>query len=170
MDIIKEYKSGKSIPDLFKETGIPQSTLRNMLNKAGVLRSRAEAIILASKAGKLGSANRGKKRTFSEEWKRNISLGRKAALAGKSKGTSIKSSGYVEYTTGQFKGRSVHVVTMEANIGRRLFANEVVHHIDGNRSNNDLSNLMLMTRSEHASLHARENLNNRKRDIHGKFE
>ena len=30
-----------------------------------------------------------------------------------------------------------------------------IHHIDGNGHNNDLSNLQLLTRSEHASLHAK---------------
>lgn len=29
----------------------------------------------------------------------------------------------------------------------------VIHHIDGNKRNNDIHNLMLMSRSEHTSLH-----------------
>ena len=47
-----------------------------------------------------------------------------------------------------------HVAIMEDLIGRRLHAGECVHHIDGNKSNNDISNLMLMTLYEHAKLHS----------------
>ena len=67
------------------------------------------------------------------------------------------------------KYRSVHVVAMEKNIGRKLNSNEVVHHIDGNKSNNDLSNLALMTRSEHARLHAIEANKTRRRNKRGQY-
>lgn len=46
-----------------------------------------------------------------------------------------------------------HIYIMEKHIGRRLLNNEVVHHIDSNRSNNHIENLQLMTRSAHISLH-----------------
>ena len=36
-----------------------------------------------------------------------------------------------------------HRLVMEAHIGRTLLPVEIVHHIDGNPSNNDISNLML---------------------------
>lgn len=40
------------------------------------------------------------------------------------------------------------------NIGRKLTSNEIVHHIDGNPLNNNLDNLMVMTRKEHSKYHA----------------
>jgi len=49
-----------------------------------------------------------------------------------------------------------HVYVMAKLIGRKLHDDECVHHIDRNRKNNDPSNLMLMTKSEHALLHAME--------------
>lgn len=49
-----------------------------------------------------------------------------------------------------------HHHVMCEHIGRPLRDDECVHHIDRNRANNDLSNLMLMTKSEHSALHARE--------------
>ena len=67
------YESGKSIPEVSKETGIPLSTLRFRFYKAGILRSRSDAVRLAGKNGRLGSGMRGKKRSFSDEWKANIS-------------------------------------------------------------------------------------------------
>jgi hypothetical protein len=46
-----------------------------------------------------------------------------------------------------------HRHLMSMKIGRWINTNENVHHIDGNRSNNDLSNLELMTHSNHAKKH-----------------
>ena len=49
-----------------------------------------------------------------------------------------------------------HVFVMYKAIGRKLNSNECVHHIDRDRTNNDLSNLRLMTIADHALLHAIE--------------
>ena len=49
--------------------------------------------------------------------------------------------------------RSEHRIIMERIIGRRLSYNEVVHHIDGDKDNNDPANLMVVTRREHALIH-----------------
>ena len=46
-----------------------------------------------------------------------------------------------------------HQLVMEQHIGRYIMPGEVVHHIDGNKSNNDISNLLLLTNSEHIKLH-----------------
>lgn len=40
---------------------------------------------------------------------------------------------------------------MEVHLGERLKSNETVHHIDKDPLNNDLSNLTIIDRSEHAS-------------------
>ena len=42
---------------------------------------------------------------------------------------------------------------MQVHLGRKLSFNEVVHHKDNNKRNNDLSNLEVMTRSEHIRHH-----------------
>jgi hypothetical protein len=49
-----------------------------------------------------------------------------------------------------------HRLVMERCIGRYLCENEVVHHINYNRSDNRIENLKLMTASEHMSLHMKE--------------
>lgn len=51
-----------------------------------------------------------------------------------------------------------HIYLMELKIGRKLTSDENVHHIDGNRSNNDYSNLLLLTRIEHSCLHNPSNV------------
>lgn len=148
------YTGGKSIPEVADETGLGRSTVRYHLKKAGILRSRADGVRMARH--KLGNGMRGKTRVFSEEHKANISAARSAWGQENARGICQKPSGYIEYTRGEHKGRSEHVVLMEQRIGRRLCSDEVVHHIDGDRSNNDINNLALMTRAAHARLHRRE--------------
>lgn len=46
-----------------------------------------------------------------------------------------------------------HRYIMEAYLNRKLNFNEVIHHKDGNKQNNDISNLEVMSRSEHNKLH-----------------
>lgn len=47
-----------------------------------------------------------------------------------------------------------HRYIVETNIGRKLHKNEVVHHINENKHDNRLENLQLLSRSDHAKLHA----------------
>lgn len=47
-----------------------------------------------------------------------------------------------------------HVKVMQDHLGRRLEKGEVVHHIDGNKTNNDISNLDVCTVQEHNKCHA----------------
>jgi hypothetical protein len=158
-----------SIPDIHKKTGIALSTIRYALKKAKVLRKRSDGIRLASQDGKLGKT-KGRTRVFSEKWKENISRGRLKWADQNAAGVSLKPSGYVVYTRGPNKDRHVHVVLMENHLNRPLFKNEVVHHIDKNKQNNTLENLMLMTTSEHARHHALENYQQRERKENGQFK
>jgi len=50
----------------------------------------------------------------------------------------------------------LHRVVMENHLGRLLNTNEIVHHIDGNKKNNSISNLQVMTAKEHNSHHGKE--------------
>lgn len=52
-----------------------------------------------------------------------------------------------------------HILVMCNHIGRKLNSNECVHHIDRNKTNNNLNNLLLLTLEEHARLHAKEDRN-----------
>lgn len=50
-----------------------------------------------------------------------------------------------------------HIVVVEKEIGRFLYEGEVVHHIDGNKTNNDIKNLKLYeSHSQHVKDHAKQ--------------
>lgn len=46
-----------------------------------------------------------------------------------------------------------HRLVIEKSLGRYLTANEHVHHKDGDKRNNELSNLQVVSASEHSSIH-----------------
>ena len=50
---------------------------------------------------------------------------------------------------------AIHRQVYEQTHNVKLTSNDIVHHIDGNKLNNDPSNLEVMTRAEHAAHHGR---------------
>lgn len=52
--------------------------------------------------------------------------------------------------------RHEHRVVAEQMLGRPLQRGEIVHHIDGNKHNNDPSNLRVMSQADHLRLHRAE--------------
>ena len=46
-----------------------------------------------------------------------------------------------------------HRYVMEQYLGRKLKHGEEIHHIDGNKLNNSIDNLQLLTTAEHRKLH-----------------
>jgi len=73
-----------------------------------------------------------------------------------------------EYMSGKDKryksvrvgGRTVseHRLVVEGVLGRKLRKGEVVHHIDGDRQNNEKSNLLVCSQGYHLELHRRMRL------------
>lgn len=58
------------------------------------------------------------------------------------------------------------ILVMERHIGRYLKSSEVVHHLDNNSLNNNLSNLKLLpNQSEHIKIHLKEMLRKRKDNL-----
>lgn len=160
-DIVDYYINGMSIPDISDKTQIPLSTVRNKLISAGVvLRTRKQGIALALKSGKMRSRKGIKRGPMPIETRKKLS---------KSNGFRVNTNGYAEHTRGEHKGKHIHRTNMETHIGRKLYENEHVHHIDGNKLNNEIDNLMLLTNSQHARLHRMLDCHTRKRDKLGRF-
>lgn len=57
---------------------------------------------------------------------------------------------------GKLVSKRLHRHLMEQHLGRQLSADEDVHHRDGDKQNNDLSNLEVLSHSEHARLSNRD--------------
>lgn len=86
-------------------------------------------------------------------WMRRTGGGRRWLLT--NGGVSCQ-NGYVFLREGQRKYRAEHRIIMEEHLGRPLTSDEIVHHIDHDKTNNDISNLQIVTRAEHARLHKEE--------------
>lgn len=105
----------------------------------------------------LSKALKGKKRKpCSDETKKKISKANSKLLGG------ADTNGYLRITIGtypNYKRVCVHRWTMEQKLGRKLYFNENVHHINGNKSDNRIENLELVERSVHSRMHRLEQLN-----------
>ena len=71
-------------------------------------------------------------------------------------GRHISKKGYVEVLHHDNGYRFEHRVVMEKYIGRSLEKDEVVHHINHERTDNRIENLSIMSKKEHDFLHAQE--------------
>lgn len=77
-------------------------------------------------------------------------------------GIKTRPDGYIrDSKTDQY----IHRIVMEKYLGRKLDTTEHIHHIDGNPKNNEISNLLILTNSEHRKL---ENLK-AKRNKYGQY-
>ena len=86
------------------------------------------------------------KNPMNKKWSKKMRLKKREQV--------LRRTGKGEKTYNKFLGRHEHRVVAERMLGRKLKKNEVVHHIDLNKQNNDEKNLVVMpSNSEHSHLH-----------------
>jgi hypothetical protein len=148
-DVVKKYLEGYSIELIAKQVGLGFWKTRGILLKAGVLRSRSESTKLAYEKGRRSSDHfRGKNKGSSNpSWK----------------GGKINLKGYVriwvpDHPSADNKGYVFeHRLVVEKHIGRYLKPDEHIHHIDGVKNNNVITNLQITNAKSHSSLTRHEN-------------
>jgi hypothetical protein len=68
----------------------------------------------------------------------------------------LQKNGYLTICIGN-KKYYVHRLVMQEKLGRPLKHNEHVHHINGDKTDNSIENLELLTAEEHEKLHSLKN-------------
>ena len=126
MDIVKLYKSGKSGPEIANILGVSSSTIYNLLKKKGVKRNKSRTMIL--------------KFQHKKHWSY--------------KGGCINKLGYrILWDKKGKKPIKEHRYVLEKHLGRKLKFNEMVHHINNNRSDNRVENLEIVSYQSHKDRH-----------------
>lgn len=74
----------------------------------------------------------------------------------KDQGGWIDKKGYRRIKRGKF----LHRVIMEEYLQRKLSLDEVIHHKDGNKLNNNINNLEVLQKREHDLIHMGRGVNN----------
>lgn len=124
-----EYKAGTPSAELAKRAGMNPGQMYRGLRAAGaVMRDKSQA---------------GKGRTMPSG---NAS----ASFKG---GTFIDKDGYVR-VRGEGRNRLEHRLVIESALGRPLTKTEVVHHINGVKTDNRAENLLVCSASQHREIHA----------------
>jgi AraC-like DNA-binding protein len=160
----KEFASMKKVADYY---GVSKRTIMNYMDKYGLKRNSMRLDLDVDKmvklfykghdlhyiAGKFDVAYGTVRKRLQE---RGIETDRYHC------GFTTKATGYIyiympEHPMANKRGYiPEHTLIMEKAIGRYLKTDEVVHHINGIKNDNALSNLKLMSAYQHKSLHSRK--------------
>ena len=165
-DIVAEYISGMTINAIGAAHEIPPRTIHSWLVKLDVPRRAAGTPkgYVFSKECVLKRAAKHKGFKMPESTKRKLSEMKSCHFNGLNGYGHIKphNMGYElaycpDHPHAHADGYVMfHTVMMERHIGRYLNDDEVVHHINGNRSDNRIENLMLMNKKEHMTMHMKK--------------
>ena len=90
--------------------------------------------------------------TFEERQKRSVAM---VKYWDSRRKPILNKTGYLTLSI-KNKRHYVHRLVMEEHLGRKLEPGETVHHINGDKTDNRIENLTIISRKEHNRLHAKE--------------
>ena len=160
---LKNYKI-KTHKQMAKELNIPLSTVVYNLRKAGLTKYKSvpwsaeeNQLLIKHYYKPLDWSllfqlfpNRNKTAIQRHACKLNISAYRS------NKKVHVNKQGYIVNHSTRNKPVYKHRQIYEKHYNVSLTSADIIHHIDGNKLNNDISNLRLLNRSEHINLHRSE--------------
>lgn len=157
---IEDNYPSMSKKDIVEATGETLPRVQWIIRKLGLKKwdhsswNNADEAYLVDNYALLGSKVCGcyLKRSYMAVQKKAAELGlKKNAFA---KYSYIDADGYIVIRRNRKESaKRLHRILMEESLGRKLAPDEVVHHIDRNKLNNELLNLVVMTRAEHINEH-----------------
>jgi hypothetical protein len=165
-EIVKMYESGHTIGEVAVRFGIPNRTIHSWLVRVGVPRRKGGTPkgykFSEERNRKIGEKHKGFRMTA--EQRKRISEARESQYNGLNGYGHIKpqNNGYMlaycpKHPNAHKDGYVLmHTVVMEQHLGRYLTKDEVAHHINHNRQDNRIENLLLMNRKEHMAMHMKE--------------
>lgn len=160
--IERYYGEGFSCKRISKAINVSVGAVFKHLEEKGMIRTKREAFKYSywsispehiERIRELGRSGR------SDETRKKLSESKKMHRPGH---TKKRDDGYItvyypDHPDATSDGYVMqHRLLMEQHIGRRLGKDEVVHHVNKDRSDNRLENLRLMTARDHMSLHMTE--------------
>nr|DAG38919.1 MAG TPA: terminase ATPase subunit [Caudoviricetes sp.] len=142
-DIVSTYKAGYSSTQLGLRYNVCPNSILKVLKKNGV-RIRPSVAVLAQMYRKTrGEREKRRRPGFKTHPPRSTSAGYVVVYA-------------PDHPRAQHGYIWEHVLVVEKELGRYLGPDEVVHHIDRQKNNNDPANLLVLTKSQHCALHYQE--------------
>lgn len=161
--LVHEYfVLNKTYKDIASQNNINPVTVFYWFKKFGIKPRPSSTIVhkhtyTDKERARISKLHKGK--TVSDEARRKISESRKIKGIGHEK---LRDDGYIAiyYPTHPMSNSEGYVMKhrliMSQFLKRNLDCDEVVHHKNKNKKDNRIENLMILTKSEHASLHAKE--------------
>ncbi len=157
------YKNGGSLAGAARILDVSKKCILNWMKKFDIPRNLINPIDIEAicEMAKMMSASEIAKATgYTRCYITEIAKANGFKCANKfHKGFAVTYNGYKLVKRGGNRASGyilLHRAIMEDHIGRKLEADEVVHHINGNKMDNRIENLEIMSKSEHARLHYSE--------------
>lgn len=161
--ILNAYATGRSLESIAGELGVARLTVRRRLVKYGATIRPADGSSMKGRPKTAATRARmaeARRRYWASRANRKSHRLKISQAKLKGRNSSKGPRGYrrvIDFS--RPRGTMLeHRFVMEQALGRKLLRSEIVHHKDGNRANNDLTNLELWSKSHPPGQRVRDKL------------